>query len=115
MLLEDNPGPVDLYPFMVEVLWLADPVTHSDHVARSVVMQPVDRKHGYQRVYLFWFGSCMWFFLVGSEPDGLFRKRTIQLDGTLAIGWQNLAMLPILQDLIRDHDRAAARTTPSHA
>jgi hypothetical protein len=109
MLWNDNPGPEDLYPFVAQVLWLTDAVTHADYVVHSAIMQPVDSKHDHQRVYVFWFGGCTWYFLIGSDPGGIFEAYTIHRDGTLPIVWQDFATEPFLTDFLADHERAARR------
>jgi hypothetical protein len=100
MLIKDDPGPEELYPFATDVLWL------NNYVVRSAVLQPVDRRYGHNRVYIFGFGGCVWWFLIGSEAEGMFRTLTIRRDGTLPIMWQNLAKLQIIQDFLVDHLRA---------
>jgi hypothetical protein len=104
MLLTDDPGPEELYPFATDVLWL------NDYVVRSAVLQPVDRRYDHKRVYIFGFGGCIWWFLIGSEVAGMFRTLTIRKDGTLPIMWQNLAKLQIIQDFLMDHLKAASRS-----
>jgi len=101
MLMNDDPGPVEVYPFAADVLWL------NDYVVRSAVLQPVDRRYEHKRVYIFGFGGCIWYFLVGSDTAGMFRTLTIKRNGTLPIMWQNLAKLGIIQDFLVDHLRAA--------
>ena len=103
MLIEDDPGPEDLYPIAADVLWL------KDYVVRSPILQPVDRRYGHKRVYILGFGGCMWWFLVGSDSSELFRCLTIRKDGTLPITWQNFAKLQIIRQFLTDHDAAARR------
>ena len=103
MILNNDPGGEGLYPFAVDVLWL------NDYVVRGLVLQPVDRRYGHKRVYVFGFGGCIWYFLVGSEALGMFRTLTLRKDGTLPIMWQNLTKLRLVQEFLLDHWSAAGR------
>jgi hypothetical protein len=103
MLIDDDPGPEELYPIAVDVLWL------KDYVVRSAIVQPVDRRYDHKRVYLFAFGGCIWWFLIGSETEGMFRSLSIRKDGTLPIVWQNFAKLQIVRDFLAVHSKAVGR------
>ncbi|HXM38598.1 MAG TPA: hypothetical protein VN908_08075 [Gemmatimonadales bacterium] len=93
MLIEGDPGPQELYPIAADVLWL------KDYVVRSPILQPIDRRYDHKRVYIFGFGGCIWWFLIGKDT-GPFQALGLRQDGTLPITWQNFAKLQIIRDFL---------------
>jgi hypothetical protein len=67
MLLHDDPGPPDRYPFWAHLLF------HKDgRISTDIVVGPYAAKKNAVKVYVVVFGGCAWYYCVSShDPGGL--------------------------------------------
>ena len=97
MLLASDPGPPDVYPFMMS------PVVFDEEVQGDFILQPTWTRSEGHKGYRFVFGGIAWIYLVSSHrAPGVFRAATLSLEGRTTMLISDVREMSFVMDLMRE-------------
>jgi hypothetical protein len=103
MLRADDPRAQDEYALAVQALVM------DDRIVYAALMEPVQFRFRFHRVYTFIFGGCAWNFLISAKAPPPFAALTLTRDGKLPIMKQEFTKLDLIRDFAADHLRTRRR------
>ena len=110
MLLSHTPGPYDCYPI------LACYLVRDGKNCYDVLMPPRKARVQGHTMYIFVFGSCVWFYIVSSHSFGKGSSHMLQDDGTIRLKQQPLNTFSLTQALfsrlLEKHPKYVEERTP---
>jgi hypothetical protein len=99
MLLADNPGPPNDYPFWAHLLF------HEGRVSTDIIVGPRATKLNAVNVYIVVFGGCAWYYCVSShDPGSLAPERCrFSANGELFLTARDAYSYPSIKRIIKGY------------
>jgi hypothetical protein len=100
MLLNDDPGTADQYPFWAHVLFYQD-----GRISTDIVVPPYATKKYAVNVYVVVFGGCAWYYCVASHDPGELAPRRSRLtaNGDLFLAAMDAYSYPPIKRIIEGY------------
>lgn len=97
LLLAQNPGRPNQYPFMLA------PIVHKDEVQTDLIMQPTWTRAEGHYGYRFVFGGLAWAFLVSShKPPAVIANAAISEQGKTVMLISDIEKMPFITNLVQE-------------
>ncbi len=97
MLLNEDPGDSDKYPFMLS------PVVHQGELQTDLIMQPTWTRSEGHYGYRFVFGGLAWIFIVSSHrPPYVISQAAVSEDGCLTMLISDIEDMPFIMGFIQE-------------
>jgi hypothetical protein len=97
MILAEDPGRSDQYPFMLV------PVVHEDEVQTDLIMQPTWTRSEGHYGYRFVFGGLTWVYLVSShKPPFVIANATVSEQGRTIMLISDIERMPFITNLVQE-------------
>jgi hypothetical protein len=108
MLLTEDPGRPNQYPFMLA------PIVHGDEVQTDLIMQPTWARAEGHYSYRFVFGGLAWVYLVSShKPPVVIANAAISEDGKTIMLISDIEKMPFIANFARELAENGQLTGPT--
>jgi hypothetical protein len=100
MLLNDDPGSADQYPFWAHLLFYKD-----GRISTDIVVPPYATKRNSVNIYVVVFGGCAWYYCVSSHDPGDLapRRSRLTVDGDLFLTAMDAYSYPPIKRVIEGY------------
>ena len=102
MLLADDPGAPQTYPFWGRILF--DPADR--RVTDDVIVEPEASRVDAHYIYVFTFGGCAWYYIVSSHDPRALVPMSFEPGKPLVLVAENLYSYPPLADFVQRYREA---------
>jgi hypothetical protein len=100
MLLNDDPGTADQYPFWAHLLFYQD-----GRISNDILVPPYATRKNSVSAYVVVFGGCAWYYCVSSHDPGDLAPRRSRLtaDGNLFLGAMDAYSYPPIKRILKGY------------